>query len=404
MRVLKFILLIILSIVSYSSFAQEASFYVNFRVGKSVIPEQYRGNETQLARMSSYLDSINRMGLDVEEVVFYGTASPEGSFEINKKLSKNRQLAFEKLVREQVDLSNTKIKYEDQYIPWDSLAILVEDSDIDHKNEILDVLMSGPRLENYGVSRHIDGRVLDLKKIDSGKVWQTLNREYFQQLRYAKVSIITKKRPFVSNLPAKIDTLTTLAPKIIPIVPLDETLKNKPFDRKFYLKTNVVGLGMLISNVSAELDLSKHWSINLPINYSAWNYFSSTVKFRTFSVQPELRYWFSNKGNDGWYAGVHAGLAYYNFATGGDWRTQDRDGNSPALGGGVGFGYRLPLTKNDRWKLEFGIGAGAYRLHYDKFENYHNGPKRKTISETYVGIDNIAISVSYTFDLNKKKK
>ena len=161
---------------------------------------------------------------------------------------------------------------------------------------------------------------------------------------------------------------------------------------------------MAIANVAAEIDLAKHWSFTLPVYYSAWDYFKSTIKFRTFAVQPEFRYWLSEE-NDGFFGGAHFGLAYYNFAFDGDYRYQDHNRETPAIGGGVSIGYRLPISKNNRWKVEFSLGAGVYSRHYDKF---HNTPRTKdglmieSIKKTYWGIDQAAVSFSYSFDLKKK--
>lgn len=51
-------------------------------------------------------------------------------------------------------------------------------------------------------------------------------------------------------------------------------------------------------------------------------YFSTTVKFRTFSVQSLFRYWVFEK-NDGFFTGAHFGYSYYNFAFNGSYRYQD---------------------------------------------------------------------------------
>ena len=174
--------------------------------------------------------------------------------------------------------------------------------------------------------------------------------------------------------------------------------------RKLYIKTNAVGLAMGIANLAAEIDLARHWSFTLPVYYSAWDYFKTTVKFRTFAVQPECRYWLSDD-NDGFFAGAHFGMAYYNFAFDGDYRYQDHNRETPSLGGGVSVGYRLPVGKDNRWRVEFSLGAGVYSRHYDKF---HNTPDTKdglmvgSIRKTYWGIDQAAVSFSYSFDLKKK--
>lgn len=102
---------------------------------------------------------------------------------------------------------------------------------------------------------------------------------------------------------------------------------------------------------------------------------------------------------------MHFGVASYNFAvSSGKWRIQDQGGNTPALGGGISVGYRMPFCRNKRFLLEFSIGAGAYRAHYDKFYNERNGAYHSTVHDTYIGIDNVAVSFSYMFNLKKKRK
>lgn len=173
---------------------------------------------------------------------------------------------------------------------------------------------------------------------------------------------------------------------------------------RVYLKTNLLGLAASFVNVGVEVDLVKHVSISLPVYYSAWDYFTSPVKFRALATQPEVRFW-TSKENDGFFAGTHFGLAYYNVAFNGDYRYQDCNGDTPAIGGGLNIGYRFPVSKNNRWKMEFSLGAGRYTLHYDKFYNTDktgDGFKAETVKKTYWGIDQASISLAYTLGLNKK--
>ncbi len=183
--------------------------------------------------------------------------------------------------------------------------------------------------------------------------------------------------------------------------PITQTPVMEQWSPMLSVKTNALGLGLAISNAAVEIDLSKHLSFNLPVYYSAWNYFTSAVKFRTFAVQPGIRCWFSDR-NDAWFAEAHFGLAYYNIAVGSGYRIQDHDGKSPALGGGLALGYRLPISRNNRWKMEFSVGAGAYVLHYDRYRNYYNGLLVSTEKGTYIGLDQAEVSFSYSFLLNKK--
>lgn len=161
------------------------------------------------------------------------------------------------------------------------------------------------------------------------------------------------------------------------------------------IHTNAVAWAMAIANLGAECSFSAHWSAALSLYYSAWNYTEESCKFRTFLIRPEVRWWLSPV-NHGFFAEAHLGLAYYNFAMPSwNYRIQDRDGRHPALGGGIGIGYRLPF-RNRRWAFEALVGAGVYHLSYDRFENRHNGPLHDTHSRTWFGIDNLSVGISYT--------
>ncbi len=172
--------------------------------------------------------------------------------------------------------------------------------------------------------------------------------------------------------------------------------------QRLYVKTNAVGWAMGITNVAAEIDLDRKWTVTLPFYWSSWNYFKTTLKFRTVTLQPEVRYWIMSDDNDGPYVGAHLGLGWYNFALDGNYRIQDHGGHSPSFGGGISGGYRMPVSHDERWKVEFSLGVGVYGAHYDKYRNYRNGLQTETHRRTWFGIDQAAASIVYTFDISKK--
>ena len=386
---------------------------VDFRVNSTRIDPTYGNNAERIREITGMLQGIlNDTTVEVTRLSFCGVASPEGSYEWNRQLANGRMKALETLVRSKIEVSDSIITYDDNYIAWDYLAERVSESEMAHKHEILSILGEKPEIVKYRNGRNIDSRIPKLQRLDGGRVWDELFRRFFSPMRNAGMVIVTFKQvspppvvvpePVIEEVEVSADTTEAVlpAPVIVDTVP-DPTPAVKEWGRKLYVKTNALGLGLAIANTAVEIDLCRHWSFNLPVYYSAWNYFKSTVKFRTAMIQPEIRYWFRDD-NDGWYAGGHIGIGHYNVATNGEYRTQDHEGKSPALGGGLAVGYRLPISGNKRWKMEFSIGAGAYKLHHDKFRNYHNGLLVYTEKKTYVGIDQAAVSFSYTFDLKKK--
>lgn len=389
---------------------------IDFQVNSTTIDPAYSDNAARVREIITTLRNILQDSTkNIVNVSFCGAASPEGSYQLNRKLARERLSSLERLVRQQVNLPDSIITRNDSYIPWNYLKSQVEKSDLQNKDEIISILEEEPRLVDYHhAGTHIDNRIVKLKQLDGGKVWQQMNRLFFGRMRNAYAVIVTCKKeiPHVQESETIPDT-TVVEPE--PVVETEEIVPDtvtvtenvipeaEEWTRHLHLKTNAPGWGLGIANVAAEVDLAKHWSFTLPVYYSAWDYFKSTTKFRTFAIQPEFRYWLAGH-NDGFFAGAHFGLAYYNLATG-DYRYQDHNRRSPALGGGLSVGYRLPISGNNRWRVEFSLGAGVYSLHYDKF---HNTPRTKdgllvkSVKKTYWGLDQAAVSFSYTFDLKRK--
>lgn len=408
MRIKKYcitLILLLLGVGIVHSQERHTEICLDFRVNSTIIDPAYSDNAARMQEMLKFLQTILQDStINIIEVSFCGAASPEGSYQLNRKLAQGRLTALEKFIRREVNIPDSLVTYNDSYIPWDYLKSQIEDSRLVRKDEVIAILEEEARLVDYHhPNTHIDNRVVKLRALDGGKVWQQMNNLFFEQMRNACAVFVTYKK----ELPPAQEPVT--ASDTIAIEPIDEVAETvipeiEEWNRKLHLKTNIIGLGMAIANVAAEVDLAKHWSFTLPVYYSAWDYFKSTIKFRTFALQPEFRYWLSEE-NDGFFAGAHFGLAYYNLAFDGDYRYQDHNRETPAIGGGVSIGYRLPISKNNRWRVEFSLGAGVYSCHYDKFQNTprtKDGLIIESIKKTYWGIDQAAVSFSYSFDLKKK--
>ena len=413
MRIYKVcILLILLLFASGTAYSQEnrTEIRVDFRVNSASIDRAYGKNTERLSEISAFLQRIEQDStLTIVEVSFCGSASPEGSYQLNHKLARARLETLEDIVRREVELPDSIVTRDDSYISWEYLKEKVVESDMPQKQAVLDIIAQEPQLVDYPGGRHIDHRIVKLQKLDCGKVWRQLHTLYFERMRNACVIFITYKREIIQPIetvvpPMKVEVLQK--PDVDSIIipePKEQTVTTEDWTRGLYLKTNAIGLGLAISNIGAEVDLAKHWSFAVPVYYSALNYFTSTIKFRTLAVQPEFRYWFK-EDNQRFFVGAHFGYAQYNVAVDGDYRIQDHNGTSPALGGGISVGYRMPISKNNRWHIEFTLGAGVYGLHYDKFYNVNNGKLVDTYRKTYWGIDNAAVNISYRFDLKKRKR
>lgn len=378
---------------------------IRYRVAKTYIDKAYMGNEATLQRIVEWVEERQRDTMvKIVTVEFCGACSPEGSVPFNHYLSSTRLTRLENYVRKRIDIPEEIITRSDHYIAWEELVQMVEESDLENKQEILAILRS----ENTSKGDQLDSRIGQLKAMDNGKTWRVIFDRYFADLRNAYMVIVTEKSDIAKMYDSRIrEFLTPVScSESIPsygvrmnAAPLVATSATEAVAQPhyMYIKTNVVGLALLNANIGIEFDLGNYLSLSIPVSYSAVNYFKPTIKFRNLSVQPELRVW-PMKNNDGLFIGGHMGFAYYNFAFDGDWRYQDHNGTTPTIGGGLSLGYRLPISQDKNWKLEFAVGAGVYPLHYDVFHNMAN-VKEGTLYEirkgNYIGIDNVTIGISY---------
>lgn len=374
--------------------------HIRFRVSKNIIDPRYMNNEDSLKRIVEWVDEAKRNKmLDLVSVEFCGAVSPEGSVRFNRWLSNARLEALEKYVRNLIEIPEDIIVRNDHYIAWSELDEMVSNSDMPNKDAILSIIRS----ENTSTGEQLDSRIDALKQLDNEVTWWKLYHTYFKHMRNAYTVLVTQKSDYALEYEKMMQPISPYVDlsQPMPVVPI--MLVNpapEPDKRYMYIKTNLVGLGMLMANLGVEFDMGNKFSFVLPVYYSAVNYFKQTLKFRTFAVQPELRYWMKDN-KDGFFVGAHAGFAYYNFAFDGKWRYQDKDGKTPTLGGGLSAGYRMPISKDENWKLEFALGAGVYPLHYDVFHNEYNGQLYDTRKKTYFGLDNVMIGISYRIPVKK---
>ena len=374
--------------------------HIRFRVSRNIIDPRYMNNADSLKRIVEWVDATKRdKMIDLVSVEFCGAVSPEGSVRFNRWLSNARLEALEKYVRNLIEIPEDIIVRNDHYIAWSELDEMVSNSDMSNKDAILSIIRS----ENTSTGEQLDSRIEALKQLDNEVTWWKLYHTYFKHMRNAYTVLVTQKSDYALEYEKMMQPISPYVDlsQPMPIVPI--MLVNpapEPDKRYMYIKTNLVGLGMLMANLGVEFDMGNKFSFVLPVYYSAVNYFKQTLKFRTFAVQPELRYWLKDN-KDGFFIGAHAGFAYYNFAFDGKWRYQDKDGKTPTLGGGLSAGYRMPISKDENWKLEFALGAGVYPLHYDVFHNDYNGQLYDTRKKTYFGLDNVMIGISYRIPVKK---
>jgi hypothetical protein len=377
---------------------------VDFALSSAKIEPRFGDNARNLAMLKQMCADLRSSDREVEAIYLLGSASPEGDFGLNVGLSRMRLAALERLIRDEISLPDSIFIRNESYIPWDELLQMLDNSDIDAKQQVRDIVNEPENLVPYSNGKLIDNRILKLQQLNGGKTWRQLSAQFFSKMRSAcAVVVMYKEKPAPQPQPApqpEPEPQPAIEPEPQPVV---EATVEDVCGKSWYLKTNAAAWALIIQNIAVERDLGTHFSVALPIYYSGLNYFKHTVKFRTLAFQPEVRYWLRPHCDNGLFLALHAGLAWYNLAVDGSVRFQDHAGHTPAYGGGINIGYRCNLSRSGRWRLEFDAGAGIYPINYDKFVNDYNGDYLEhSVKKTYIGLDRLSISVVYTLNLNKK--
>ena len=376
------------------SVAGQQYFRLHYIINTAALDSTFVDNAQHILDIKEFLAQVaNDSLMEITGIDFRGTASPDGSHEFNVWLSESRLRTFKAFVRRYINIPDSLVSTQSSADSWDEFrAAVAADSNVPMRETVLSIIDEGPKLVDAGNKLHIDHRLPKLKSLWGGKVWDYLKDPILANLRYGDATFY-----YTRNVPVRKETLPVEMPVAQPVI--------STWLPRIYLKTNLLGLAAASANLAVEFDFARHWSFTIPVYYCGVDYFKSTIKFRNFTIQPEIRYWPNAKDdNHGFFIGAHFGMMYYNFAVGGSTRYQDHEGRTPALGGGLGLGFRKPISKNKRWHIEYTAGAGAYRLDYSKFHNTSNvkegawyGRKQKT----FIGLDQAAITITYNFPLTK---
>ena len=365
------------------------------------------------------VDSLSRSNR-LQKITIYGSASPDGRASHNLALSKRRAEALAHTLTSRVAAAGGMVELVPRGEDWELMMDIIPGR-----------LSSGECAQIQHIVNTVpdpDRRELMLRRLNGGDTWATLLADVFPALRRVVVDLLLsenvtleftfpdveeplsgKKEAAADFKPApvavaedtaQVDSVSTPAPTPAPSL---QAVSVPGEARNAYLRTNLAAWLMLVANISAEIDFAEHFSAMLPVYYSGWNFFKSDIKYRTFTVLPEVRWWVS-PANRGLFLNVHGGFSYYNYALGGDFRYQDHDGNTPAWGGGVGVGYRLSPRGDSPWQFEFSVGAGVYRLDYDIFRNEPGGQLTGRRSRTFFGVDNAAVTLTYRLGLPRRQK
>lgn len=327
---------------------------------------------------------INKDSLRLRRLIVRGAASPEGAVPNNRMLSRRRTETLTSFLRAHLS------------VPVEEQSFTTEVVSEDYR--LLLIMMQRANDPALGIVRSLCDRHLPryeytilkrkLQQLQGGILWRHLFKEYFPELRAARVVLVfdkpeeptlpeTPETPEIPEEPEDSDQLSTVDYQLSTIrVPRREVLA---------VKTNMLLYGVYmpsgydkwcpIPNVAVEVfPLHGHFTYGASIDFPWWRNYWGHKYFEVRNYQLEARYYFRSgdvrlrePGEGiafrGWYLQGYAHAAMFCICF-----DKDRGWKGEALGAGLGAGYVLPLGKKSHWRLEFSVQAGFMYGGYDPFQ------------------------------------
>lgn len=119
------------------------SAYIDFPVDQTVIYPDYRRNTAELGKIQATIDSVrNDKDVTITSVWLKGYASPESPYKHNTELAIGRTATLKKHIGQLYDFADNIIRTDYEPEDWAGLRRFVEQSNIDHREDILALIDS----------------------------------------------------------------------------------------------------------------------------------------------------------------------------------------------------------------------------------------------------------------------
>ncbi|MDR1274522.1 MAG: hypothetical protein LBK12_08230, partial [Odoribacteraceae bacterium] len=153
-----------------------------FHQSSSRIEPEYADNWEVFSDLISTIRAIEYSGDSrVKYILVSGSASPEGFFETNSRLARERAMAVKRYILSHSSLPDETILIHDNPEDWNGLRALVEQSYMPNKEQVLRIMDDVPIWDPV---RQV-GREGELKKLDGGRPYRYMLEYFFPRLRHA---------------------------------------------------------------------------------------------------------------------------------------------------------------------------------------------------------------------------
>ena len=418
-KVYRFLLCVLLGILSICQVSAQTSgstsgahlskrYNIFFKINSHTIDEDFRDNARTIETMRKDIENtLNIDGALPDSLLILSTASPDGSYDFNRRLAQRRAASTEAFLLELFpEFKDTHIKVEFLEEDWDGLKqVLKAHPEFPQGDEMMAVIEDDNDLQS---------KEYRLRALKEG--WRYLVRNYIHALRNSSITLtvvmtsdnaddefvvekIEDKRPQMAELQSiQPDPVRFEAPPIV------ENLFSRPIEVKFTktilaARTNLLAPGL---NFGVEIPIAWNWSVGLDYYYpwavSAQNKWCAEMLGwfidAKYWITGEKHKWSMNSKLKGHGIGVYGGIGYY------DYQKITNGVQGEYLDFGVDYTFAMPVA-NDKLRIAFNIGIGyiytLYRPYYPSsdFEDLIKEPGVKYRTTNFIGPTKASISLVY---------
>lgn len=159
-----------------------------FRRGYSTLEYTLRGNRSSLDEFLRALQAARTDSVEAGAIRLHllGSASPDGTYRANRRLSEKRMHAVLDFLHERAVLPDSLITAEAIGIDWEGLAGWIErHAECPARTELLEIIRHTPLLIRDAEGRIVDGRTRQLMGLQGGRPYNYLLEHCFPELRNA---------------------------------------------------------------------------------------------------------------------------------------------------------------------------------------------------------------------------
>ena len=364
---IRFIAFIFLALAMQTAAAQEKDkkeVCIGFRVGSSLLDPKFGNNEASLNDVIQFLNEVrNDTTIELTQVTFCGSASPEGGNKLNRNLAKRRCANMEQYVRQRIQLPDEVVKRQEWSDAWQKLAIYVENSDMPNKKEVLHELLETPEYTYNKYGALVDSRKKRLMDMNYGRTWNYMLDKFFPSVRNASAILVTirkKNEPAPQPEPQPVPEEPKQPEPVVQPEPIVDT-KQPAY---FAIKTNMLYDALLVPNVGVEFSLGKRWSVAADWMYGWWSRNKSHRYWRVYGGGLTVRKYFGAKAAEkplqGHHIGINAQMLTYDIEFGGKGYMGGKPGGTlwDRMNYTIGaeYGYSMPVAR--RLNIDFSLAAG----------------------------------------------